>query len=72
MADFVSEVNYIPEEHEIYQNFKKSKKTCSVPGDLPLKVLNEFLPEFVKLMTNIFSQCVILGIYPTNWKIYIS
>ena len=33
-----------------------------------MKVLNEFLPDFVKPMTSIFTQCVILGIYPTSWE----
>ena len=35
---------HIP-DHLVYEALKKGKKTCSVPGDIPLKILNEFLPE---------------------------
>ena len=67
-ADFVSEVNCFPFEHEIFEILKASKKTSSVPRDLPMRMLKEFLPEFVQPMTNIFTQCVVLGIHPTSWK----
>ena len=32
-------------DHEVHDGLKKGKKTCSVPGDIPIKVINEFLPE---------------------------
>ena len=67
-GDFVSEVNCLPLEHEIYMLLKTSKKTCAVPRDIPLKILNEFLPEFVRPITNIFCQSIDKGIYPTTWK----
>ena len=33
-------------DHSVYEGLKKGKKTCSVPGDIPTKILDEFLPEF--------------------------
>ena len=31
-------------EHEVYKNMKESKKTDTVPGDVPAAILKEFLP----------------------------
>ena len=42
-------------EHEIYQEFLGSKKTCSVPGDIPKDILVEFLPEFCTPFTAIIN-----------------
>ena len=33
------------DDHIVHEGLKKGKITCSVPGDLPAKILNEFLPE---------------------------
>ena len=32
-------------DHIVYEGLKKGKKTGSVPGELPIKILNEFLPK---------------------------
>ena len=53
---------------EVYILLKSSKKTCSVPWDLPLKFLNEFLPELARPLTNIFCECISMGAFPTSWK----
>ena len=67
-GDFVSDVVCYPHEHEVYEVLKTSKKTCSLPRDIPLKVLNNFLPDLVRPITNIFCQCISEGVYPTSWK----
>ena len=66
--EFVSDVNCLPTEHEIYHLIKTSKKTCSVPRDIPIRILNEFLPELVRPITNIYNQCISLGTFPSSWK----
>ena len=43
------------EEHEVYQELLSGKKTCNVPGDIPIDILNEFLPEFITPITAIFN-----------------
>ena len=67
-AEFVSEVPCIPEEHEVFLILKSSKKTSSVPFDLPTRFVTEFLPFLAKPAMHIFSNAIISGIYPTRWK----
>ena len=67
-SPFVSEVPCFPQEHEIYTLLKKSKKTSSVPQDLPLPFLTEFLPELTKPIFNIYCKSIATGIFPTRWK----
>ena len=45
-------------EHEIYENMKASKKTDSVPGDIPAAILKEFLPEFTTPVTAIIRAAI--------------
>ena len=66
--EFVSEINCLPTEREIYNLLKSSNKTCAVPRDIPLKILNEFLPELARPMTNIYCQSITMGIFPMSWK----
>ena len=47
-APFVSEVDCIPSEHEVYSVIKATKKTSSVPNDFPAAFLREFLPFLAK------------------------
>lgn len=68
-VDFHSNVPCIPNEHEIYHILKKSKKTCSVSGDMPIKILSEFLPELTRPLTNIFISAIRNGIFPSMFKI---
>ena len=47
-ASFVSEVWCFPSQDEIFILLKKSKQTCSVPNDIPIKILNYL---------NLFTTC---------------
>ena len=67
-AAFVSEVECIPSEHEVYSVLQVSKKTSSVPNDLPTAFLKEFLPFLAKPAKMVYTQSIIDGIYPTRWK----
>ena len=40
---FVSEVPCLPLEYEVYQLLKRAKITCSVPHDLPVKFVRNFI-----------------------------
>ena len=53
-------------DHIVYDGLKKGKKTCSVPGDIPKKLLREFflssqpllLPYIERLWKPTLSQCL--------------
>jgi hypothetical protein len=55
-------------EHEIYQNMKASKKTDSVPGDIPARILEEFLPELAFAVTAILKDKVATHTWPEDLK----
>ena len=55
-SPFVSEVNCIPEQFEIYLLLKGSKKSASVPHDFPIPFVKEFLPELTKPIHQIYCQ----------------
>ena len=55
-------------EHEIYNDIKHSKKTFSVPGDIPINILEEFLPEFVTPITSIFNEAICQHEWPESYK----
>ena len=44
LSPFTSSVPCFPLEYEIYNLMKKSKKTSGFPGDVPIKILCEYLP----------------------------
>ena len=69
LSDFVSDVNCYPNEHEIHMILNQTKKTCSVPNDIPLKIVREFLPELTKPITMIYYKSIGEGMYPTSWKV---
>ena len=56
------------EEHLVYQNTKEAKKTDSVPGDIPAKILKEFLPEFATPVTTILKNAVETHTWPEIYK----
>ena len=56
------------EEHEIYQELAGAKKTCSVPGDIPTDILNEFLPEFCTPIAAIINKSFATHQWPDNFK----
>ena len=65
---FVSEVQNIPEEHEIYALLSSSKKTASVPFDLPVTFVKEFSVELSRPVCDIFRKSIASGVYPSRWK----
>ena len=67
-APFVSEVENIPEVHEVHSLLKASKKTASVPYDLPVAFIKEFTPELSFPVWDIFRSSITSGVYPTRWK----
>ena len=68
-APFVSEVPCFAEDFELYELLKGAKKTFSVPGDIPPKILSEMLPAFMKPINNIIQSAIQSEVYPTTLKI---
>ena len=56
------------EEHEVYSELLSAKKTCSVPGDIPVDILSEFLPEFITPITHIFNRAFSSHEWPCKFK----
>ena len=56
------------EEHMVYQNMKSAKMTDSVPGDIPARILKEFLPEFATPVTVILKESVQTHTWPSIYK----
>ena len=67
-SPFVSEVPCYPQEYEVYELLRKAKKTSSVPHDLPVPFLNEFLPELSSPILNIYCKSIASGCFPARWK----
>ena len=67
-ADFVSEVQCIPTEVEVFDLLQASKKTSSVPHDFPTTFVKEYLPFLAKPAMIIFSSSISSGTYPSRWK----
>ena len=55
-------------DHLVYEGLKKGKKTCSVPGDIPVKILNKFLPEFTAPIAAIFREAITTHTWPLPYK----
>ena len=55
-------------DHIVYEGLKKGKKTCSVPGDIPIKILNEFLPELTAPVAAIYREAVASHTWPKSFK----
>ena len=55
-------------DHVVYEALKKGKKTCSVPGDVPVKLLNEFLPELTAPVAAIYREALASHSWPTSYK----
>ena len=45
-------------DHEVYEGLKKGKITCSVPGDLPVRIVQEFLPELTAPVAAIYREAI--------------
>ena len=55
-------------DHTVYEGLKKGKKTCSVPGDIPIKILEEFLPELTAPIAAIYREAVSTHTWPQSYK----
>ena len=55
-------------DHLVYKGLKKGKKTCSVPGDIPTKILEEFLPEFTSPIAAIYREAIASHTWPESYK----
>ena len=56
------------EDYEIYNELIHAKKTCSVPGDIPTDILDEFLPEFISPITQIINKSFSTHEWPQMFK----
>ena len=61
---------YHPEirEENNYQSMLKSRKTDSLPGDIPAQILKEFLPEFAFPVSIIKKEAVNTHTWPKEYK----
>ena len=60
----------ILEEWQGYEKLRKSKKPNSlVPGDLPVKLIKEFLPELSIPITRIYNKITQTAQYPRQWVV---
>ena len=56
------------EDHIVYAALKKGKKTCSVPCDLPPRIMEEFLPELTAPIAAIYRQAIASHCWPAPFK----
>ena len=58
------------QDYDVYQKIKKTKKPkSSVPGDLPVKIVQEFSPELAAPASMIFQNITQTGHWPKPWRI---
>ena len=58
------------ENWQVYEKLCKSKKPNSlVPGDLPVRLVKEFLPELATPVTNIYNRITATAEYPRQWVV---
>ena len=55
-------------DHIVYETLKKGKMTSGVPGDVPLKLLKEFLPEFTAPVAAIYREAISTHSWPSPYK----
>ena len=55
-------------DHVVHEALKKGKKTCSVPGDIPPKILEEFLPELTSPIAAIYREAISTHTWPSPYK----
>ena len=55
-------------DHTVYEGLKKGKKTCSVPGDIPTKILGEFLPELTTPIAAVYREAIASHSWPKAYK----
>ena len=47
---------------------KMKKKSATIEGDIPWKILREFSAELANPLSNIFNSCTLEGSWPEEWK----
>ena len=58
------------EDWQVFAKLSKAKKPNSlVPGDLPVKVVKEFMPELSKPITRIYNKITQTAEYPRQWVV---
>ena len=58
------------EDWQVFEKLRRSKKPNSqVPGDLPVKLVKEFLPEFSMPITKIYNKITQTAQYPRQWVV---
>lgn len=55
-------------DHLVYDALKKGKKTCSVPGDIPVKLLEQFLPELTAPVAALYRAAIETHSWPNSYK----
>ena len=55
-------------DQAVYEGLRKGKKTCSVPGDIPTKLLEEFLPELTAPVAAIYRAAIETHTWPDSYK----
>ena len=55
-------------DHLVYEGLRKGKKTCSVTGDIPVKLLEEFLPELTAPIAAIYRAAIETHTWPESYK----
>ena len=59
----------IYEPIEICEKIKSMKKKSStVPGDIPWKIISEFAVELAEPLSNIYNSSTLSGVWPNIWK----
>ena len=58
------------EDWQVFEKLNKSKKPNSlVPGDLPVKLIREFMPELAKPIARIYNKITQSAEYPRQWVV---
>ena len=56
------------EEYQVYEMLKHIKMpACSVPGDVPRKLMKEFTVDFVSPLCKIYNKVTMSAKYPRSW-----
>ena len=57
------------EPFEIYEKIKSmKKKTSTVPGDIPWRIITEFSVELSNPLSHLYNTAVLSGVWPQLWK----
>ena len=58
------------EPYQVYQKIvKMKKKSSTVQGDIPWRIILEYAVEFSSPLSNIFNSATLDGVWPDIWKV---